>query len=70
MDELSITIGNNIKKIREQKGFNKMQMAKALGIGCDQIYKWEGGVFAPSAYSLVLIAKTFSCSIDELCGLK
>lgn len=61
-----MSIGNNIKKIREQKGLLQKQVANELGIGYTNYNKMENGNREPSVAELQKLAKLFNMSVDQI----
>ena len=59
-----------IKELREEKGLNKLGLAKLLGVSHTAIMYWENGTKVPSVYSLMEIAKVFGVTLDYLVGLE
>ncbi len=59
-------IAANIKKLREQRGLVKKQVAAELGIGSFNYHIMERGMRKPSIEELQKLAKLFSITVDEL----
>lgn len=64
-----ISIGENIKKIREAKGLLQKEVATAAGIHPSNYSKVEKGEREPSIEALDKIAQLFGISIDQLVHL-
>ena len=60
----------NLKELRLEKKMGQVELAKALGVSKGVISLWENGLREPNMYSLIVLAKFFGVSIDELIGLK
>lgn len=60
---------NNLKELRLENKMRQEELAKALGVSKGVISLWENGLREPNMYSLILIAKYFNISIDELIGI-
>lgn len=58
-----------LKDLRLEKGLGQVELAKAIGVSKGVISLWENGLREPNMYSLILLAKFFKVSIDELVGL-
>ena len=52
-----------------EKGLGQTELAKMLGVSKGVISLWENGLREPGMYSLILLAKFFGVSIDELVGI-
>ena len=60
---------DNLKELRLEKNLGQVELAKALGVSKGVISLWENGLREPNMYSLIIIAKFFNVTIDELVGL-
>ena len=60
---------DNLKELRLEKKLGQIELANALGVSKGIISLWENGLREPNMYSLIMIAKFFNVSIDELVGL-
>ncbi len=60
---------DNIKELRMEKGLGQTELAKMLGVSKGVVSLWENGLREPGMYSLILLAKFFGVSIDELVGI-
>lgn len=61
--------GENLKKIRKEKGITQEQLADAVGVSAQAVSKWEQGSF-PDASLLPAAADFLGVKIDELFGRK
>jgi transcriptional regulator with XRE-family HTH domain len=61
-----MTVGKNIKKIREQKGLLQKDVANAAGLHPANYNKTEKGEREPSIEALDKIAKLFGMTVDEI----
>lgn len=64
----NIEIGERLKKLREQKGLKRLQLAKSIGASPALIKRWERNEHCPQLYFVVQMANLFGVSIDELIG--
>ena len=60
---------NNLKELRLEHGLGQVELAKEIGVSKGVISLWENGLREPNMYSLILLAKFFKITIDELVGL-
>lgn len=65
-----MTIGTNIKRLRQNKGVTQEILGEALGISSQAVSKWENESALPDILILPKIADYFGISIDELMGYK
>lgn len=61
-----IAFGNNLKKIRKNKGFTQANLANDLGIEISQISRIERGVINTSTYTSYKISKALGVEIKDL----
>ena len=57
---------NNLKKIRESKGFTQEELAKLCEVRRETIIRCETGVNIPSVYLASKLAFYLRCSLDEM----
>ena len=59
--------GNNISRMRRQKGITIRQIQEEMGFNTPQaIYKWQNGTTLPSLENLVVLAEMFETTISEI----
>lgn len=51
---------------RQKAGLSQSQVAKELGVDQSAVCRWETGENMPRAATLVLMAKLYNCTVDEL----
>lgn len=61
-------LGRRIKSLREERGMNQSDLAKASGINDITLSRYETGSMAPGAENLWKLADALECSIDVLAG--
>lgn len=61
-----MSIGENIKKLREATGMSQDELARAVGVGQNAISKIEAGTRFPSVITLRNIARVFNVTTDSL----
>ena len=65
-----MTLGENIKKNRLDRGWTLQKLASRMGVTPQAICKWEQDKASPLIYNVWDLADIFDCTIDELCGRK
>jgi len=65
---LTKLIGNRIRKLREDKGLNQLELSKLLNIGNSTLSQYESGQRTPSDDIKIKLSKIFDVSIDYLIG--
>lgn len=61
---------DNLKELRLEKNLGQIDLAQTIGVSKGVISLWENGLREPNMHSLIILAKYFRVSIDELVGLK
>lgn len=59
-------VGNNLKKLRKEKGLTQIAMQMQTGIEQALISKYENGERIPPTETLILLADFFDTNIDYL----
>ncbi len=65
---MSITIHEQIARLRKQKGLTQSALAADLGVSSQAVSKWENGLSCPDIQLLVQIADYFDVTTDDLLG--
>ena len=66
----STTIGNNLRKLRNDKGLKQIDLANVLNTSQSTISAYESGkTILLTAFALEIVKK-YKISLDELCGRK
>lgn len=60
--------GDNIKRLRKNKGLKQQELAEILGISQKSYSHWENGKTEPSFDNLFKLADFFDISLDWLFG--
>lgn len=60
---------NNLKMIREQKGYTQLNLGMQIGVQQETISAYENGKAMPTAETLLKLAEYFGCSTDFLLDL-
>ena len=61
-----MSIGENIKRIREQQDLKQYELAEKLNVTQPTITQWENGKRFPQSDRLVEIADVLRCSVEDL----
>lgn len=61
-----MTLGENIRKRREELKLSQEYVAERLGVSRQAISKWEKGQSEPTANNLIQLANIFEISLSEL----
>lgn len=63
---MNIEIANRLVKLRKEKGLSQEELAEKLGLSRQAISKWERGESSPDMDNIVMLAKLYDLSFDEL----
>lgn len=66
---MNIHFGENIHRLRTERGMTQERLADFLGISFQAVSKWERGETVPDLFMLPVIASFFGVSTDYLLGL-
>ena len=64
------TIGGNLKKIRINRGINRPELAKFVGVTDQLLYSWEVGRIRLPAEKLPKLAEYLECSVVDILGIR
>ena len=62
-------LNENLKALREQKGWTQKELAESLGMSVASIVAYEQGQKKPSYDALLSLADVLETSLDRLCGV-
>lgn len=66
--EKFMTLGERIKKLREDLNMSQVELAEAVGVTKQAIFSCEKGINIPNAIVLAHIADALKCTTDYLLG--
>ena len=66
MSNLNNIIGNNVRTKREQQNMTGEELAKKSGVSTSMIYYIESGRKKPSVLTLIALADSLLCTVDDL----
>ena len=61
-----MSLGEQLKKLRETKGFSQEDVAKKNGVTMQAVYKWENDKSCPDIDNLILLSEMYNVTLDEL----
>lgn len=59
-------LGQQIQKLRKEKGFSQEEVAEALGVSRQAVSKWENGISKPDTENLIVLAGLLGCDVSAL----
>lgn len=62
-------IGDNIRRLRAEKGMTQKEIADRLFVTAQAVSRWENGEVEPSLNTITELAKIFEVSVDALLGV-
>lgn len=63
---MNIEIADRLQKLRKEKGYSQETLADALGISRQAVSKWERAEASPDTDNLILLARLYDMSLDDL----
>jgi SOS-response transcriptional repressor LexA len=64
-----MTLGNRIKQLRENKGWNKKELASRVGVVPSNITGWENNEYGPNPTQRAKLCDVFGITIADLYGV-
>ncbi|MFD6509146.1 helix-turn-helix domain-containing protein [Bacillus sp. NPDC060175] len=61
-----MSLGEQLKRLRESKGFSQEGVAKKIGVTRQAVYKWENDKSCPDIENLILLSEMYNVTHDEL----
>ncbi|MBR4461248.1 MAG: helix-turn-helix transcriptional regulator [Erysipelotrichaceae bacterium] len=62
-----IATGNNITRLRKEKGISIKQIQETMGFNTPQaIFKWQRGESMPTLDNIVVLSELFNTTIEEI----
>lgn len=65
MIDTKILISKKIKEYRAENHITQSELARALGVSPQAVYKWEKEICYPDITFLPLLASVIGCMIDD-----
>lgn len=65
---MKLMLGENIRKMRKERGLTQEQLAEAFGVTVGAVSKWESAQSNPDLALLPMLAEFFETSVDVLLG--
>ena len=62
-----MSLSENLKILRKQKGFSQEQLAQELNVSRQAVSKWESNQGYPEMDTLITLSSLFNCSLDATC---
>lgn len=63
---MNIEIANRLVNLRKKKGFSQEQLAEKIGVSRQAVSKWERSEASPDTDNLIMLARLYEVSLDEL----
>lgn len=67
---MNIEIANKLQQMRKKNNLSQEELAAKLGVTRQAVSKWERAESAPDMENLILLAKLYGVSIDELLNVE
>lgn len=65
-NNVSVSVGKNIKKVRKLLGLSGNELGKILGVSQQQVSRYESGTSAITIDTLIRISNALNVSVSEL----
>lgn len=67
---MKFDFGENLKRLRKNKGFTQEETAEMLGTTKQSLSRWENNITAPDVFFLPALASFYNVSVDSLLGVE
>jgi transcriptional regulator with XRE-family HTH domain len=64
--KMNIDIANRLYEMRKKSGLSQEELAEKIGVSRQAVSKWERAEASPDTDNLILLAKLYSLSLDDL----
>ena len=63
---MNIEIANRLVNLRKEMGLSQEQLAEKIGVSRQAVSKWERSEASPDTDNIILLARLYNISLDEL----
>lgn len=63
---MNIDIANRLYELRKKSNYSQEELADKIGVSRQAVSKWERAEASPDTDNLILLAKLYNVSLDEL----
>lgn len=63
---MNVEIAQRLAELRRKKGYSQETLARELGLSRQAVSKWERAESSPDTENLIMLAKLYGVSLDEL----
>lgn len=63
---MTIEIANRLQQLRKNNGLSQEQLAEKIGVSRQAVSKWERSEASPDTDNLILLARLYKVSLDDL----
>ena len=67
---MTLEIANRLIQMRKARGLSQESLAETIGVSRQAVSKWERAEASPDTDNLIMLARLYGVSIDELLGHK
>ncbi len=66
---MNIQTANRLVALRKERGFSQEELASKIGVSRQAVSKWERAEASPDTDNLILLARLYQVSLDELLAI-
>lgn len=63
---MNVETANRLQRLRKQNGYSQEELAEKIGISRQAVSKWERAEASPDTDNLILLARLYGVTLDEL----
>ncbi len=64
--EIAKNLGNNLRKLRKEKGFTREELAEKSNLSANYIYGLEKGLYLPGCIALIDLSNSLNVTVTQL----
>lgn len=64
--KMNIEVANRLVEFRKKNGLSQEQLAEKIGVSRQAVSKWERSEASPDTDNLIMLARLYNVSLDEL----
>ena len=67
---MNVETANRLQNLRKKNGYSQEELAEKIGISRQAVSKWERAEASPDTDNLILLARLYGVTLDELLNIE
>ena len=63
---IKLNLGEQLQRLREEKNLSREELAQAMNVSRQAVYKWENNKGYPDIENLIKLSDLYNVTLDEL----